>query len=658
MTTLAQFMALDVELLEVGAPHQFTGTYCPNLRQTLRIAINLKLLIDRVIPVEFDEHEVTKLGSLILNERVVHLALQAAGGHGDGEENTLSYKYRALIIFCLLRVTGWYNLLAETELVDTGLYQLRAVAAQTLAAIIIDEETRDDYLFLGMLCHRYPINLNEQDAEPVSALELALDMHLTIVIASGGYQRCMKWLWRGWIIQLLTDPHLYVFFKNVASQLVRAHFDPNRIKTPFYQNILEIFFAVIYLGLFTLVLNLNDEDPRHIAPVEWVMYYFTAGFMLSEVVKFYHVGFSYLTFWNVFSDFTYTVIAVSIAFRFLSLSPPKAKHYYLISYRVLACAAPFMWTRLLLFLDAQQFVGAMIVVVKNMMKELILFFVLLFVVIIGFLQGFLGLDMADGRVDLTKEIFISLLRGVVGGGFESLEGFAYPYALVLQYLYNFLLTVILMNILIALYSTSYANITELATEEYFALVAQKTLRYIRAPDVDLYVPPLNLVEVVISPIAFVTSHSTYKLINRVLMIVLYAPMLVFVTWYELGNARRIQYNRYKRLPDDANELDCQWDLVDGYDVSGGLAWDGIRERNEEVALALELQREGERQDPEFSIDLEKFRQEIDEVVQPVHEASQKGVPWDMYGLYERVDKLTKLVEQLVEDKDKKDQKKD
>src|SRR5699024_5276813 len=47
MTTLAQFMALDVELLEVGAPHQFTGTYCPNLRQTLRIAINLKLLIDR-----------------------------------------------------------------------------------------------------------------------------------------------------------------------------------------------------------------------------------------------------------------------------------------------------------------------------------------------------------------------------------------------------------------------------------------------------------------------------------------------------------------------------------------------------------------------------------------------------------------------------------
>ena len=57
-----------------------------------------------------------------------------------------------------------------------------------------------------MLCHRYTICVNGVDATPVSALEMAVDMHSTIVIGSSGYQRCIKWLWRGWIIQSSTDP--------------------------------------------------------------------------------------------------------------------------------------------------------------------------------------------------------------------------------------------------------------------------------------------------------------------------------------------------------------------------------------------------------------------------------------------------------------------
>lgn len=641
--------------LELPLVHEdgalFLGTYCPNSRQTLRIAINLKLLIDKVIPVEFDEHDVLKLGLVILTDLVVELARKAAGGKGDGEEGTLSYKYRACLIYCLLQVTRWYQDLAETELSDGGLYRLRATVAQTIALRLIELEKRDQYLFLGMLCHRYTINLNETDQPSVSALELAVDMHLLIVISCLGYQRCMKWLWRGWIVQLSQDPHLYVYYKKVALLLIMAHFDPDRIKTPLYQNMLEIFFSMIYLVLFTLVLNLTVEDPHNIAAVEWIFYLFTLGFVLDEWIKFYHVGWSYLTFWNVFSDCTYTIIFVLIIFRFASVEAGEdhdtVEKYYLISYRVLACAAPFMWTRLLLFLDAQAFVGAMIVVIKAMMKESLLFFLLLFVVIIGFLQGFLGLDMADGRSDKTKEIFILLLKGVIGGGFELLEGLAYPYALVLQYIYTFLLTVILMNILIALYSTSYSNITESATEEYFALVSQKTLRYIRAPDEDLYVPPLNLVEVVISPLLWFVSKSMYKAINRVVMTVLYAPMLTYVTVYELSNARRIQYNRYKGLPDDANEINVEWDLKDGFEVLTSLIWEGIRERNLEIAAALADQREGENQDPEFSIDIDKFTKDVDKVAQPVDVASQKGIPWELYGLYERVDRLTELVEKVL-----------
>lgn len=168
-----------------------------------------------------------------------------------------------------------------------------------------------------------------------------------------------------------------------------------------------------------------------------------------------------------------------------------------------------------------------------------------------------------------------------------------------------------MNILIALYSTAYASIVENATDEYFALVAQKTLRYIRAPDTDLYVPPFNLIEILISPLYYLTSKRTFKQINRYVMLVIYSPMLTYITIDELANARRVLYNRYKGVPDDANEIDTEWDLTDGYDIDNNLsAWEGIRERNSELNEAVRDQRIAENEDPEFPIDLHKFNEDV------------------------------------------------
>ncbi|KAK6454445.1 vacuolar cation channel [Scheffersomyces xylosifermentans] len=640
----------DAPLFQSEAP-LFSDTFCPNPRQTLRICLNLKKLIDKVIPIVFDESEVTRQGSPILNSNVVDLVYRAAGGKGDGKKDTSSARYRAALIFCLLKVCDWYWQQSEFELTDNALYTLRAVASQTLAATLIEKETDDEYLFLGMLCHRYSINLNGVDSTPVSALELAVDMHSTIVIGSSGYQRCVKWLWRGWIVQSSTDPHSYVLYKGVSSHSVRVHFDPNRIKTPLYQNTLEIFFSVFYLILFSIILNGHQITTQAIDIFEVLFYIFTLGSVVDEIVKFYHVGYHYLGFWNVFNDTMYTIIMFSIGFRLASLNSSGdvlKDRYDEISFRILSCAAPFMWSRLLLYLDAQKFVGAMIVVIKTMMKESILFFVLLFVVIVGFLQGFLGLDASDGKSEATRRIFISLIQAVVGeSSFDDMGMLVPPYASVLYYVYTFVLTVILMNILIALYSTAYAAIVENANDEYFALVAQKTLRYIRAPDENLYVPPFNLLEFAILPFGWVLSKNAFRSLNYYVMLVFYSPFLVYITMDELSNARRIQYNRYKGLADDANELNTEWDLTDGYDVESSSGWEGIQERNVEVARDLRDQRDGENQDPEFRIDIHQFEADIDKVVKPVEDANKIGIKWEFYELYQKIDKLTALVESVV-----------
>ena len=111
---------------------------CANARQVFRIAQNLKLLIDKIIPTVFEEKDITSSHSPILNSKVIELAYAAAGGKGDGKEGTSSYKYRAALIFALLKVTDWYWQQADYELYDNELYSLRAVAAQALAAAIIE----------------------------------------------------------------------------------------------------------------------------------------------------------------------------------------------------------------------------------------------------------------------------------------------------------------------------------------------------------------------------------------------------------------------------------------------------------------------------------------------------------------------------------------
>lgn len=624
----------------------------PTPKQILRICLNLKTLIDKVIPIQFEEKEVIAANSPILNANVMELVYRAAGGKGDGKKGTTSYKYRAALVYSLLKVCDWYWQQAEFELTDTELYTLRAVTAQTLAANVLDGEKDDEYLFLHILTHRYLVYVNEENLTPTSALELAVDMHSTVVIGSSGYQRCVKWLWRGWVIQSPDDVHSYVLYKDVASHSIRKHFDPARVKTPYYQNILEIFFSVLYLVFYSIVLNTHQETTSPLDFCECMFYFFTFGLVLDEFVKFYHVGTNYFGFWNAFNDLMYVINIIAIGFRAASLNSHghARDRYDEISFRILSCAAPFMWSRLLLYLEAEKFVGAMIVVIKTMMKESLIFFVLLVVVILGFVQGFLGLDALDGKSESTKRILISLLKTIIGeSSFEDVEKLVPPYASILYYAYSFTLSVILMNILVALYATAYGAIVENATDEYLALLAQKTLRYIRAPDLELYVPPFNLIELVILPIGWFVKKSTFRKVNYGVMMVIYSPLLVYITMYELSNARRIQYNRYKGFADDANEWDTEWDLTDGYEIDASSVWEGIQERNAEVELALREQRDAEVFDPEFRIDTVKFAEDIDIIVQPVTAANKAGIKWEYYELYSKIDKLTLLVEAVLEE---------
>lgn len=266
-----------------------------------------------------------------------------------------------------------------------------------------------------------------------------------LLTRSIGYQKCISYLWRGWLVQDDEDPNRFVDYKEKTSTSYWVHLDPDRMRVPMYQNAVQIGFSLIFLALYTGAIN-TINPTGDLDPVEGLLYFFTLGFICDEIAKFWKVGRYYLGFWNTFNNTLYALLAVSFITRMIALGHPigdeKRYHFNELSYNFLAFSAPMFWCRLLLYLDTFRFFGAMLVVLKVMMQESLIFFLLLIVVCIGFLQAFVGMDQVDQKLDATSFIIQSMLNAIMGSPeFDGFDNFAPPFGLILYYIFNFIIVV-------------------------------------------------------------------------------------------------------------------------------------------------------------------------------------------------------------------------
>ncbi|KAH7128199.1 hypothetical protein B0J11DRAFT_524371 [Dendryphion nanum] len=514
-------------------------------KEVTKIALRLKHQIEQIIPCELEESKVTRAHSPIITPGVIKTAKQAGG-----EE------HKACVVYCLLVVKRWFKRQSIAELWDADLHDVRAVAAEIMAKRIIEEEEDTEYLLEQVLLKRYSILVDGEPSAPANAIERAVDLHALTVIGSSGYQKCISYLWRGWLVQDDEDPSIFVDYENKTNTDYWAHLDPDRMRVPQYQNIVQIAISVIYLGLFTGAINTpNIEGDLDI--IETILYIFTLGFICDEVSKFWKVGRFYIGFWNVFNSSLYSLLVVSFIIRLVALGKgadtEDREVLNKLSYHFLAFTAPMFWMRLLLYLDTFRFFGAMLVVLKVMMRESLIFFALLLVVIIGFLQAFIGLDLDNNNLDATGFVIKAMLNAIMQSPeFEGFETFSHPFGLILYYIFTFVVMVILLNILIALYNSAYEDITENAVDEYMALFSQKTMQFVRAPDENVFIAPFNLIEMffLILPFEWWLPKHRYERLNDIVMGIIYSPLLIVTAFLETRNAHRVSYNRRRGEEDD------------------------------------------------------------------------------------------------------------
>jgi Polycystin cation channel len=471
----------------------------------------------------------------------------------------------------------------------------------------IEDEDRMDYLMQAVLLKRYATIVDGKPTKVANAVEKAVDLHALRVIGSSGYQKTVQYLWRGWIIQSDDDPATFVDYKEKANTSYFAHMDPDRMRAPVYQNSIQIIFSIIYLALYTGAINtVNLTGDLDI--IEGLLYIFTFGFVCDEISKFWKIGRYYIGFWNMFHLVLYGLLTTSLILRFIALAHPlddngQRQRFNELSYNFLAFSAPMFWMRLLLFLDTFRFFGAMLVIIQVMMKESLIFFALLIVIIVGFLQAFIGLDKADNHDDATVFILQSMLNAVMQSpDFTGFDTFAPPFGIILYYLFTFVVMVVLLNILIALFNSAYQDVTDNALDEYMALFAQKTMQYIRAPDENVFIAPFNLVEIfgLILPFEWWLPSHLYKRLNDYVMAVLYSPLLLVAAFFETHSAWEVSENRNKgEVDDDTVE---EWEqMTDAVDFEG----EGWKKKVDSAKSNVE--------DDQATLEVRELRREVGEL---------------------------------------------
>lgn len=272
-----------------------------------------------------------------------------------------------------------------------------------------------------------------------------MDLHALRIISSAGYQKCIQYLWRGWVCQEEGNPTNFVEYSEKANTNYWVHFHPDRMRTPLYQNTCQIFFSLLYLALYTAVINtVNPSGDLDVA--EAVLYGMTFAFMCDEALKFWKVGWNYIEFWNAFNSTLYTLLAVSFVLRVVALAHSPSTHdrqaFNELSYNFLAFAGPMFWMRMMLYLDSFRFFGAMFVVLRVMMKESLIFFALLIVVLAGFFQAFIGMAQVDTDVPMSRPIIQGMANSVMQSPeFETFQDFAFPFGIILYYVFNFVVMI-------------------------------------------------------------------------------------------------------------------------------------------------------------------------------------------------------------------------
>jgi hypothetical protein len=311
-------------------------------------------------------------------------------------------------------------------------------------------------------------------------------------------------------------------------------FKLSRLRVPRYRNLLSTCSFAVLLALFLAVLIRQSLE---ITVLEVFFWFWTAGYMLDEIVGFNEQGFSlYIaSFWNTFDLGILLILIVHLCLRIYSVVMPDYRRHHVatLAYDILAADAVLLFPRLFSVLDHYRYFSQLLIAFRMMASDLMAIFVLIIISCSGFFVA-LTLGFGNDRIDTPSSVAYALLQILMGftpAAWDRWPGYNALGKTILT-LFLFICHFLVVTILITVLTNSFMAIVQNANEEHQFVFAVNTISMVKSDALFSYVAPTNVISWILTPLRYIVPFRQYVKVNRTVIKVTHFPILFLIFLYE------------------------------------------------------------------------------------------------------------------------------
>ncbi|USP76075.1 hypothetical protein yc1106_03349 [Curvularia clavata] len=318
----------------------------------------------------------------------------------------------------------------------------------------------------------------------------------------------------------LYDPHDASLFKL------------SRLRVPRYRNLFSTLSFAIMLGLFLAVLSQKSDD---ITALEVLFWFWSAGYMLDEVVGFSEQGFGLyiMSVWNAFDLGILLMFMAYYILRLYGILMPdvSSKRVAAMAYDVLGSTAVLLFPRLFSALDHYRYFSQLLIAFKMMAVDLVALLVLIIISCSGFFVAFgLAFKRDLGPSNAAYAIF-QLVMGFTPAAWD-LWGEMNFLGKTLLALFLFICHFLIVTILVTVLTNSFMAVVKNADEEHQFLFAVNTISMVKSDALFSYIPPTNIIGWLLIPLKYTMPFKKFLRMNRSVIKLTHLPILFTIFVYE------------------------------------------------------------------------------------------------------------------------------
>ncbi|QIW99083.1 hypothetical protein AMS68_004601 [Peltaster fructicola] len=371
-----------------------------------------------------------------------------------------------------------------------------------------------------------------------NALEIAVVTGSKAFLSQKAVQRIIDGLWKGDI----------VFWTSLNGRSVKEakfynprHSDPFcRLRVPMYLKTFEVLFFVAFLIFYYDLLV--TKPVFSVSAAEIALYIWLAAFTYNEIGEFWDAGLTLYAadFWALWDIL---IIADGIAFfvtRMVGLT--HADHATIdIAFDILSVEALFLVPRLCSVLSLHPYFGTLLPCLKEMTKDFLKFLGLIAIVYLGFNTCFAFLARGTYTFSEMSYILVKVFFGSSYLGFDVAERISPLLGPPLMIIFVCMTNILLITSLISLLSNSLSRVIQHSREEYLFVYAVYVLEASTSNRLTYYIPPLNLVPLLLRPLRLILPAEQLREIRIWLLKASHWPLVASIIIYEKG--RKLFKNR-------------------------------------------------------------------------------------------------------------------